>query len=415
MSTSYYYRFMPDSPKGREVQKVTGSPSAIISRGTAIESLGEQMQRAAVTLQLIADGQVGKGKSLDEIKDQADEVYADLKKAGERYAPSGTAILAYGTALDGVKELLNAAVDDCESLWETVQTRAGAVDDADDTPAGEDGSTSAREDAVSGAEGRLETAKGEWDEAAGRFDGHYDTWEAAYESAVTSLQDANEDGVSDGFWDDALPFFEALAKFADWAGLVLLVAALVIGGPLVAVLGTIVAVIGLIATVVLFAKGRKEGKDLAWAIVGVIPFSKFGKFAELGQGARFPKLAGFFKAAAGAEDFSALRTHMGEIDGLARTAWNAATDLRLYDQATSGSRLFQRIASGTPYVAENLRAGFTSDAFLGRLFDGDSWSALSRTEIASGAVQRIQDFYSTGDMLIGELTDDVDEKIDSWR
>ena len=103
-------------------------------------------------------------------------------------------------------------------------------------PAGDDGSTTARDDATAGAEGDLSSAKSEWEAAARRFDGHYDTWDDAYDDAVNGLRDVNDDGVKDGFWDDALPFFETLVKVMEWAGLALLVLALVVGGPLIAAL-----------------------------------------------------------------------------------------------------------------------------------------------------------------------------------
>ena len=420
-STAYYHRFMPESPKGREIERLEGDGGAIVARGSAIESLGERMQRAADTLKLIADGQVGRGDSLDAIKDQSADVHADLRKAGERYLPSGEVLRAYGEALIEVSTSLNAAVGDCESLWESVRTRAASVDEAGDVPAGDDGSTTARDDATAGAEGDLSSAKSEWEAAARRFDGHYDTWDDAYDDAVNGLRDVNEDGVKDGFWDDALPFFEALVKVMEWAGLALLVLALVVGGPLIAALATIVAIVALLGTIVLFAKGRKDGKDLALAIVGVIPFGKLGKLADLGSvasaGSRFPKLSGFRNLMLAGEDFAAVRTHLGQIDDLARADWNRVSTVIPYDMATSGSRLIQRIGSGTPYVWQNTQLTNSMDMFLGRLYGvGDSWGAVQGVDRLLPGLQ----VYATGisqlDFLNGKVEDHGRERaIDSWR
>lgn len=420
-NTAYFHRFMPESPKGREIERLEGDGSAIVMRGSAIESLGERMLQAANTLQLIADGQVGKGESLDEIKEQSADVHADLKKAGERYQPSGKVLRTYGEALIQVKASLNAAVDDCESEWETVRTRAASVDEAGDVPAGEDGSTTARDDAKEGAEGSLTTAKSEWEAAARRFDGHYDTWDDAYTDAVDGLRDVNEDGVKDGFWDNALPFFEALVKVMEWATLVLLIAALIVGGPLIAVLATIVAIVALLGTIVLFAKGRKDGKDLALAIVGVIPFGKLAKLGNLSSiasaGARFPKLSGFRNMMLAGDDFAKLRTHLGSIDDLARGDWTRVSTMIPYDAATGGSRLIQRITSGTPYILDNTSVTKSMDMFLGRLYDvGDSWSAVGAVDRLLPGVQ----LYSTGirqaDWLNGKADSLAGERaVDSWR
>ena len=288
-------------------------------------------------------------------------------------------------------------------------------------PAGDDGSTTARDDATAGAEGDLSSAKSEWEAAARRFDGHYDTWDDAYDDAVNGLRDVNEDGVKDGFWDDALPFFEALVKVMEWAGLALLVLSLVVGGPLIAALATIVAIVALLGTIVLFAKGRKDGKDLALAIVGVIPFGKLGKLADLGSvasaGSRFPKLSGFRNLMLAGEDFAAVRTHLGQIDDLARADWTRVSTVIPYDMATSGSRLIQRIGSGTPYVWQNTQLTNSMDMFLGRLYGvGDSWGAVQGVDRLLPGLQ----VYATGisqlDFVNGKVEDRGREQaIDSWR
>ena len=184
-NTAYFHRSMPESPKGRDIDRIADTGSTIVARGGQIESLGERMLRAADTLKMMVDGQVGKGLSLDEVRDQGEEVHADLKKAGERYAPSGTALKAYGQAVAEVAPGLNRAAGDCESLWETVRSRASDVDDAEQTPEGADGGTDARDTATASATSSLSTAKEEWEDAARRFDGYYDTWDAAYDTALT--------------------------------------------------------------------------------------------------------------------------------------------------------------------------------------------------------------------------------------
>lgn len=423
MGVPYGYRFMPDSPDGREIERLESEGYDIWSRGRAIESLGERMQKAANTLKLIADEQVGEGESLEAIKGQAADVHADLKTAGERYSPSGTALKEYGQAVMNVRWQLNNAVAQAEAAWEVVQSRASSVEDAHDVPKGEDGSTTARDAARATAEQNLGTAEGEWRIAAIAFDGFYDTWERAYDTAVTSLQSANEDGVEDGFWDNALPFIEALVTVLEWVGVALLIAALVIGGPLIGVLAAIVAVITLIGTIVLFAKGRKNGQDLAFAIIGVIPFGKLGKLAKLGdlaaEGARFPKLAGFRNLFLGADDLGALRTHLGNIDDLASTAWNSTTRGLPFNQITSGSQFIQRVMSGTPYVWQNMPKIFprSGEMFISRFAGvGDDLAGITDGQRVLSFVQGNATLFSQADFWNSKFESwAADARVDSWR
>ncbi|WP_430647852.1 hypothetical protein [Agromyces sp. GXS1127] len=423
-NSAYFHRFMPDSPKGREIERLEGDAADIIERGTAIEDLGLRMQQAANTLRLLADGQVGQGESLDAVRDQAEEVHADLRTAGLRYSPSGTALRAYGEALADVKWRLNAAVRHCEELWETVRTRAAAVDDAGDTPADPDGSTSARDEALAQADGDLSSAGEAWREAAAKFDGHYDTWDDAYEAALTGLEGANEDGVEDGFWDDTLPALEFIVEVLEVVGLVLFVAALIVGGPLVAILATAAALITLAATIVLYAKGRKNGMDLGLAIVGVIPFGKLGRiFAAAGEGsalARIGKPIGLFL---GFDDVGALRTHLGTISRNAADAWNAGDNVVPWVQTSVVSQMVRETSEGWRYALDAAQLPTSSDVFLGRLWGvGDSLAesfdsgAAGIGDLVAGSKQPWAQGVQITDFITGEVAEAAEDRlVDSWR
>jgi|GEM_PF-3045014 len=423
-NSAYFHRFMPDSPKGREIERLDGDASVIVERGIAIEDLGLRMQKAANTLRLLADGQVGRGESLDAVRDQAEEVHADLRTAGLRYSPSGTALRAYGEAVDEVQLSLNAAVRRCEELWEAVRARAGAVDDAEDTPADPDGLTSARDEARAEAGGALETAEAEWREAAARFDGFYDTWDAAYDAALTGLEGANEDGVEDGFWDDALPALEFIVEVLEVVGIVLFVAALIVGGPLVAVLATAAALITLAATVVLYAKGRKNGMDLGLAIVGVIPFGKLGRiFAAAGEGSALARIGRPIGLFLGFDDVGAVRTHLGTISRNAADAWNAGDNLVPWVQTSVVSQMVRETSAGWRYVMETAQLSNSSDVFLGRLWGvGDSVAgsldsgAAGMVDLVAGSKQPWVQGVQITDFITGEVAESAEDRlVDSWR
>jgi hypothetical protein len=422
--TAYFHRHMPDSPKGRGIDRLEGDAGAIIERGTAIEELGERMQRAADTLRLLADGQVGRGESLDAVREQAEEVHADLRTAGLRYAPSGTALRTYGESVADVQASLDAAARRCEDLWETVRARASAVDDAADVPEGPDGATDARDEARAAADGALSSAEEEWREAAARFDGYYDTWDAAYDRALDGLEQANADGVEDGFWDDALPVLDFIVEVLEVVGLVLLVLALVVGGPLIAVLATIAAIVTLLATVVLFAKGRKNGMDLGLAIVGVIPFGKLGRiFAAAGEGTTVARFTGPAKLFLAGDDLGALRTHLGSISDEAAALWNARGGLVPWTHASLVSQFVFEARAGWRHVAANAQLPGSADMFLGRLWGvGDSLSqsldsgTAGIVDVVLGTKQPWAQAIQATDFVTGEIAEAADERlVDSWR
>lgn len=129
---SYLYsrETMPNTPGGREVREIAGNPDAIIRHAADIERLGEKMARAARTLQLFADGTVGKGKSFEAIRDQAKEVHADLATAADRYLPSGEALAAYGHALSTAQSSTGWRVSGAERTWEDVRSASQALSGA---------------------------------------------------------------------------------------------------------------------------------------------------------------------------------------------------------------------------------------------------------------------------------------------
>lgn len=297
-----YRRRMPDTPAGKEVRKVEGDWEAIDRRSTAIKNLGEDMTTAARTLQLLADGTLGQGKSLDAIRDQAKEVHEDLATAGERYTPSGEALATYATALEAVQDETDTLVDNAESAWDEVNRTSWALLEVEkdqsvfDRVAAEqanqpDGSESdaARPDS-SAEQAAFDAAVSEWQGYWSQYDAPFETWEDAYAVARDSLEEVNEDGVEDGFWDNAMPFVEVLIHALMWVGLIALVTAIMVAGPLAA-LAAAILIVASIASLMLelskYAADRGSGRDTALAVLGVVPFGKLTNISRLGE--EFPQ------------------------------------------------------------------------------------------------------------------------------
>lgn len=358
---------MQTSPRGNKIEKISGDPWDIQQRGRAMEDLGMQMRESASILEKIKNGTEGKGYSVEKIKEVVDELHVDLARAGERYEPSGTVIRQYGEVLGSVKYTVNTIVDECEELWAIYVAAAGEVTDAsnktipsDETPE----QKQVREDAADELAGSKATAYANWHAEATKYDAPYDTWDDAYEAAVSGLRDVNDDGVEDGFWDDALPFIEAALIVLAVAGIVLAVLACIIGGPLIALLAAIVAIATLVLTLIKLNQGRGGTDDLVWAIVGVIPF---GRLAQLGSvfkgGTKFTTfLAGFgqdFIGITGYLQRSAVRSLPSIIDGTTflNRAGNATGPNIVNKIASLGDDISELRLSGPAGWAQRLLGG----------------------------------------------------------
>ncbi|WP_293695065.1 hypothetical protein [uncultured Agrococcus sp.] len=327
--SQYLRTTQPETDGERTVENIVGDHATILRRGRNIETLGNLMQQAATTLEGFADGSLGAGLSIDGIRKDAKDVYEDLDIAGKLYTPSGAALKVYAGALRDVQNDTDSLVTNSESTWEEVREAAialnSAVSDqetfderADNADSGEDlgdrpSSTSERT--------RFDTAVSEWESYWGAYDAPVSDWESAYSTAVASLEQANESGPEDGFWDNAMPFIEGLLTVLTWIGVIAFVLCFFFTGPLLAVFAAIALVAGIIVVLLeasKFLAGRGDVLSLCLSIVGVVPFAKLatlgkhikalptGKFtgamrhlgSDLGDGLRAfrgmnPRISGF--------------------------------------------------------------------------------------------------------------------------
>ncbi|MGV8882476.1 MAG: hypothetical protein ACOH19_09990 [Rhodoglobus sp.] len=273
-----------------------------------------QMTEAASILKKIKDGAEGQGYSMDKIKDSVGELHVDLANAAERYLPSGEVILKYGEALAEVESTIRDIVNDCTQLWITYIQAYGDDATASDESSIPEGETLeqmiAREDAAGELARAKDAAFQKFYARSADYDHPYDTWEEAYEAAVSGLRDVNDDGVTDSWWDDQLPWIDNALTILTWVGIALAVVCLFVAGPVLAVVAAVAAVIALaslVLTIVKVANGRGDGSDIAWAVVGVIPFGRVGSLFKGGQKAG-PFIKGFLGDMTGFSGLTQLRT-----------------------------------------------------------------------------------------------------------
>lgn len=272
----------PFSPDGHPIRHVAGNAEAIIKRGNAITTLGEQMHGAADTLEHLKHSSVDdgaqKGKAIEKLRDSIDDSYKTLREAGDLYEPVGPVLVTYGTAIAKIKPLIDSYADSCEELWGAYVALPG---DPDGRQLGmpwspEPGSPEAE------AQGDEDTAKKAAYDAyitvANQFDGQYDDWLEAFETAADGVHDKVSGSIKDGFWE----FLDDLMEVLNWAALVIGVIALIVGGPFVLIAFALAAAVLLVASIQMFDSGKSWGErwtNLGFAVLGVIPFGKFSQLA----------------------------------------------------------------------------------------------------------------------------------------
>ena len=261
---------MDQSPKGREIQHLTGDSAVIVARGNKIEELGNQMSEAADVLEQIAtselaDGQM-QGKAVAELQDKIGSSYETLREASDLYTPVGPLIAAYGKSLGELQDKMRPLVDSCTDKWAAYEALPGDREEDD-------------------AEGQAkEAAYNEWHDDAESWDAHYDTWDEAYDLAVSGISNEMAGSIKDGFWE----IFDFLISILEVIAMVFMLAGILLGG-VVAIIGFAVGALVLLGRVVQMAAGKCEVYELILAIVAVLPFGKIGEigkaWAKLGQGA----------------------------------------------------------------------------------------------------------------------------------
>ncbi|NGN96063.1 hypothetical protein G5C66_25410 [Nocardioides sp. KC13] len=290
---------MEDSPKGREIKHVEGRPGEIVSRGKQIESLGKKMHEAATTLRTLKDNTLSDGQQQGQAIRKLQEIIGDshekLREAGDLYEPVGPVLVQYGEALESCKPRIDSSANTCKELWSTYESLPG---DKDDSTTEEEGGllgiggTDKEEAADNKAK---KQAYDNWKAEAETFDTWYDVWEDAFDTATNGITDGTSGKIEDSFWSDVADVFAVVTA-------VVAIAALIIGGPILATIALVAGAIYLAAVIGQYANGEANKTDIFMAALGVIPFGKLttvGKLAHFNKAAAKSALLGKFTACKG--------------------------------------------------------------------------------------------------------------------
>ncbi|MFF2369848.1 hypothetical protein [Agromyces sp. NPDC058110] len=352
------------------LSELDGSPSKIEKAGNHYIEIGERMSATADELKKLGDGEKYKAKSLDKVRESAREMQGELRKVGKRYEKTGPVLVTYAGALRTAR---NTTVDPyvgritaahqahLDAVAEQRQAQR-QVDDNNTTWVWEQ-EASDHEKAVAKADlaeakGAAKTAENTLEDLWESFESGFAAWDDAYDKAVGGIEDAMEaSGVDDTWWEDLL---DGIATFATVVATVMVVAALVLGGPIFLVIATIAGIVALAAHCIMMAAGSKRVSwtDIAFDLVGVLPFlGAFGKGLKAGQGA-----LGAFKAGLG---------FGGTAKGFLSIGRNAVVrDLRTVVGAGRGA--------GNRALREAMASGLADDILRGTrgTWYGNAWNAL---------------------------------------
>lgn len=276
----------PYTSKMRVIEQFDGDGDAVWEQGDAIVKLAYKMEFAAETLRTLNGGEDGQqGKSVDALREKVGDADDTLALAAELYKPLGKALKYYGEEVrTTIKPQVDGAYETAWDRWTEYDKLPGDKDGRDYfLGIGKPDEGSAEQDEHEQEDLAKRQAWTEWTTAQNNYDGAYDNWKGVWDKAVRDIDDGFSDDLKDSKWEDFKQVLNFALEVLKWAGLIFGVAALIIGGPIIAAIAAAIAVASLIITLALAFDGDKSWGDVAWAAVDVLPFGKVGKLFQRGQ------------------------------------------------------------------------------------------------------------------------------------
>lgn len=361
---------MEQSPDGHTIETLEGSPDEIKRRGWRIQSIGTQMLSSADVLEDLAAGEDGqKGKAIEKIREIVGDTYVELRKAGNMYQPTGPVLVAYGKEVDRLQPLIATVVADCEASWQAYNSAPGTRDGRMFPPSDPDEAEAAAEE---------DAAKGDLYDAfrtdGGRFDTYYDDWATAFEEAVTGIGEVLDVSIEDGFWDNVDGFVAGVLEVLSVVGLIVAIAAIIIGGPLFALIGAVIGVVTLALTAYQYFRGDTGLTELIIAVIGVIPIGKLGKLFQGKAG--MLDFAGEMVTAFKPSSWSAAAGQLGQMRTILNFSSNFATGAWDIINMNNGGILdvIKRTAFGKP--GEKLVTLFDGLSGAAGQWDARNWGPM---------------------------------------
>lgn len=399
--------YWPMTQQQRTITEFHQDGSDINALGWDIWYLGQYMDTAADIMQKLADGSDGQqGKSVDKLREEVGDAYVQLHLASELYLPIGKALKDYGAEVrDTISTQINTRYQTANDAWVSYNSLPGERGGRDyflGIGKPDEGSPEAEQHEAE--DQAKQDAWDEWIAAADSYDAAYDTWETAWNTAVDTIDDGFSDDLKDSRWEKFKEFLDVALEVLKWAGLIVGILALIIGGPILAAIAAAIAVLALLGTLILAFAGDRTWGDVAWAVVDIVPFGKLGKLFQAGEKMKFVKELGKnFDPTTYKKGWDALKRSNieGWGDGASRsfrdgltglltgkngpgwkTLWNDNMDISAWRAATDPN-IFQRFGErGVRFMGVLYEGGFTG---VNHIFKVQDWATTISNGITGGS------------------------------
>jgi hypothetical protein len=287
---------------GHDSDPVPADPSELDEVIAHYKTMSEAMTEQAALLKRIGDGDVRllKGQSADALRKRARESAGALDKAAARYSDVYSALDAYEPALTTARTDTWNGLLEAEKAARELQNAEGMPDPAaatrpdDAKPLTDEEKTqsSERASAISTASSGIAGAKQ-------KVAGALEALRVAAEAASAKIRENwKVDGLHTSGWDAFVhrlnKFLKALVEILTYIGMALAVLAILIPGlNVIALIGIGVAVVSVVASVILAAQG--EGSWLG-VILGVLSLVGIGIAAKMANNLKGIQAIGLTKA-----------------------------------------------------------------------------------------------------------------------
>ncbi|MGW3295485.1 DUF6531 domain-containing protein [Streptomyces xiamenensis] len=298
------------SPVGMDSDPTPGDPERVEELADKLLAFADDVAEAQDKLRnLMGDGLLDSfvGETANAFGEQMEDVPPNLAKLHESHELAGEALAAYWPKLRQAQADADRALEDAveaqsdltsaeswlataASSLETAQDEAEPPDEGEVRAEVRRALTDAENDhedaqsAVTGAQGRLDAAKLLAQQAK-------EAREEAASLCVSDLRTASDAGIKNKRWwekvvDWVADNWDTIVQVAQIIGTIVGIAALFIGGPLIAGILLAVALVALADTLVKYSKGEASLWDVGFAVLDVLPGGRL-----LGAGARTARTA----------------------------------------------------------------------------------------------------------------------------
>lgn len=292
--------FLGSTTAGNPIDTLRGKPSEIREYTQGMRDTMNDMERTITQLIKLWSGSTQVGKLADSMKSRVRDIGIDLANVAVLYDAVRPHVKTYASELADLKPLFRTAVTDIEDAKEAVKKAEAGVEcpqvstDSGSTTVAVD-YEKALKDAKVEAEKVLAAAEEELESAYRRYDTLFERWQTAWRDAARGIKSDSKflvrqmDPVvlcdpygvplehpdppeNDGLWDEIMKGAkDKSSALADWTGLIPGVST-VTGGA------------DAIVTLLAWPTNAAGKKDVAEALFGVIPGSKYAeKLSYLGK------------------------------------------------------------------------------------------------------------------------------------